>query len=267
MIPESYAKRSFLKFDIGLDLDALQQEVAALPAELWMSSYWGDVHCSVGTVLLRGGRAGDATDYHADRVRDSELLSVLPCARALISKFGPFGRVVYAFLFRMRPNGVTLVHRDRMDAWVDKYRIHVPVTTNDGAYMVADGRSQHFEAGYAWSFDNQSRHGFVNGAEYRTHLICDVAFTDALATLIDGSEYLAGERHVEHLRAIMSGERGGASYPGDGAMLARLREWKTRGLSMEAMADALNAEGTPGRREGASWDASAIAAMLANADP
>ena len=54
------------------------------------------------------------------------------------------------------------------------FRIHIPIVTNDGAYLLSEGRAKHLAAGEVWTFDNQSMHAVTNGDAVRAHLIFDV---------------------------------------------------------------------------------------------
>jgi hypothetical protein len=226
MLPAGYEKKSFRRFDIGVDVERLQAEFAAIPQACWASSYWGSIHCSVGMLLLRGGTTGTQDDFYCDQIEDHEVLGDLPYIRSLLDESGPFGMASYAFIFRMQPKGVTLVHRDTMERWFDMYRIHIPIFTNPEAHLISDGRSIHFASGYAWSFDNQTRHGVVNGDAERVHLIMDVDFNARLKEQIDKARFLPGEENEEHMAIISSKERQKPSYFGDEVVrqgIARLR--------------------------------------------
>ena len=68
MLPPEYRKKNFLRFDVPVDLDGLVGEYNAIPSSAWATSYWGDVHCSVGMLLLRGGTSGTERDFYSDEV-------------------------------------------------------------------------------------------------------------------------------------------------------------------------------------------------------
>lgn len=202
MLPKGYEKRSFLKLAEQIDSKRLIQEYQKLPQNAWGGSYWKDVHCSVDTILLRGGNNHSESDYISDIVSDSPLLYELDYIKALISENGPFGYAKYVFIFKMAPNGISRLHRDLAGVWKDMYRIHIPIITNSEAFLVADGKSMHLSPGAAWTFDNQSLHGAINGAQERIHLIFDVSFNQKLQISIDQSEFFEGKIFPEHLKAI-----------------------------------------------------------------
>jgi len=232
MLEEKYRKRSFLRFSPAIDVPRLEKEYRSIPEDVWASSYWGDVHCSVGMLLLRGGKEGGEGDFTCDEVFDREILEKLPYISSLISAYGPFGKATYAFIFRMLPRGVTLVHRDLHEAWAEKFRIHIPITTNRDAVLISDKKMIHFAKGYAWSFDNYSLHGVVNGATERTHLIFDVPLNDKLAEQLDCAEYAEGWEDEEKLAIISDKKaRAIAPYPGDATMLETLKLLKSYGWS------------------------------------
>ena len=247
MLPPGYEKKSFRRFALPIDLDRLQGEFDSIPDEVWQASYWGDIHCSVGMLLLRGGNQGTQEDFYSELVSDHRLLDKLDYMRELIDPDGPFGGAKYAFLFRMRPNGVTLVHRDTIERWFDMYRIHVPIRTNPQAHLIADNRSQHFAAGYAWSFDNQSRHGVVNGEQERIHLIFDVEWNPRLKEQIDRADLLPGEAVQAHIDKIHAKEKAVPSYFGDPVVRQGIQRLRSRGLGDEQIVEFFNTKRVPTR--------------------
>ena len=245
MIPIQYTKRSFRRFAEKIDLEKLRNDFHRIPDEEWSASYWGDIHCSVGMLLLRGGKTGAQEDFYCDSVYDHPVLKRLDYIRSLIAEDGPFGGAKYAFIFRMNPGGVTLVHRDTMEQWFQMYRIHIPIFTNPGAFLISSSRSQHFGAGYAWSFDNQSRHGVVNGDEERVHLIFDVEWNDRLRAQVESSEILAGDYVEKHVDAIHSKKRAIPSYFGDPVIRGGIQKLRARGLNDEQIVQFFNAKKVP----------------------
>lgn len=187
-----YSKRSFLKLPAPIDVDALLADYRSIPAAAWIASYW-DVHCSISMLLLRGGQAGTGYDFTTTNVADSELLKKLPYMSWLLSESGPFGQSTYAFIFRTKPSGVALAHIDDDIAWKEPFRIHVPLETNDGAFLLSEGRSKHIPVGEAWTFDNQKLHAAVNGDTVRTHLIFDVPRNPSLDRLLEAAEFDPGD--------------------------------------------------------------------------
>jgi hypothetical protein len=166
-------KRNFIRFPVAIDRRRLLADYESIPPDAWGVSYW-DVHCSIDVLLLRGGDKGDAGDFCAQEIKNNPILEKLPYIASLIEPDGPFGGAVYAFIFKTKPNGITRAHRDRKEEWHRALRIHMPIVTNPGAFLLAEGRAKHLEVGEAWSFDNQSLHAVVNGPETRVHLIIDV---------------------------------------------------------------------------------------------
>lgn len=246
MIPEKYRKRSFIKFNIPIDIETLRAELNSIPESDWSASYWGNIHCSVGTLLLRGGNQGDPADYYSDDVFDHPLLASLPAIRSILTPDGPFGGAIYAFLFRMEPNGLTMAHCDEAPKWRDMYRVHIPLFTSDDARLISDGRAIHFAPGHAWSFDNQSQHGFVNGNIERVHLIFDVPFNDTMASQIANAQIVPGTDATDLMKIISTpSQKQKASYPGDPYIRAAVAKLRQRGKDNQAIADVLNAKAIP----------------------
>lgn len=194
-----HVKRSFLRLPVPVNVPALLDEYRSVPADAWSSTHWG-AHFSSNMLLLRGGKKGTPEDFTTQQVSDHAVLDQLPYIRSLISPDGPFGDVTYAFIFRMRPLGVARPHTDDDPAWQVPFRVHVPITTNDGALLLSEKKAIHFNVGEVWTFDNQTTHAVVNGDEVRTHLIFDVQPNPRLAVLLDKAEYSPGVENDEAWR-------------------------------------------------------------------
>lgn len=247
MLPDGYKKTSFLKFDFRINTKKLEKEFQSIPSDSWESSYWGNVHCSVGMLLLRGGQDGTENDFYSDQVYDQSILHQLPYIEQLISEEGPFGKAIYAFIFRLKPNGVTLLHQDLIKKWEDMYRIHIPIITNDGAFLIAGGKSQHFEVGSAWTFDNQSDHGVVNGNHERIHLIFDVPFSNKMSLIIDNAEYLSGKTIQKNIDEIEETSKVILSYPGDQVMQSAIKKLRANGANDSQIATFFNMKLIPSK--------------------
>lgn len=263
MLPKGYEKQSFLRFDCDIDVTTLVTEFESIDASIWESSYWGTVHCSIGMLLLRGGDRGDELDFFSEQVSDKAVLNQLPYMQYLISAEGPFGEAKYAFLFKMRANGVTLKHQDSMREWFDMYRIHVPIITNAGAHLVSETRSQHLSTGFAWTFNNQLDHGVVNGEQERIHLIFDAPYSEKMAAQIDKAELLVGEVNKAHQDRISQSQQAIASYPGDETVVGGIKMMQQQGANTEQIAQMLNAKKIPCKYYSSEqWNEDLVSRML-----
>ncbi len=175
-----------------IDVDRLRSEYDSIPDDAWGVSYW-DVHCSIDVLLLRGGDRGTEDDFGATDIRNSPILDEMPYTSSLLAQDGPLGGARYAFIFRTKPDGITRIHDDLHDFYQRAMRVHVPIITNPGAFLLSEGRSKHFAVGEMWTFDNQSQHSVVNGDTERVHMIIDVDPNPALAALIDDAVFDPGD--------------------------------------------------------------------------
>jgi hypothetical protein len=189
--PPTHPKRSFLRLPVRIDVERLLADYAAIPVLAWATSHW-DTHCSSDMLLLRGGVSGTEEDFAATQSHDHEVLAIAPYLSWLIGEAGPFGGAIYAFLFRMKPIGVARPHIDEAPAWQEPLRVHVPITTNDDAFLLCRGRAKHLAVGEAWTFDNQSMHAAVNGATVRAHLIMDVGRNPKMKALLANATWDPG---------------------------------------------------------------------------
>jgi kumamolisin len=241
-------KRSFLKLPLAIDKPRLLAEFSRIPVSAWGVSHW-DVHCSIDVLLLRGGKKGTADDFLTPNVSNNALLEQLPYIASLLAPEGPFGGAVYAFIFRTKPNGITRVHDDGNEVWRRTVRIHVPIITNPGAFLIAEGMAKHLEVGEAWTFDNQSQHSVINGDAARVHLIFDVNPNPALAALMKAATFDRGTHDPERW-AITGGLRQAGRMPplafalGDPLLPAEKREL---GLDSEGFATRITGLSKKGR--------------------
>jgi Aspartyl/Asparaginyl beta-hydroxylase len=189
--PPTHPKRSFLRLPVSIDVERLLVDYASIPALAWATSHF-DAHCSSDTLLLRGGVTGTKEDFVATQSHNHEILAIAPYLAWLIGEAGPFGGATYAFLFRMKPTGVARPHIDEAPAWQEPLRVHVPITTNDDAFLLCRGRAKHLAVGEAWTFDNQAMHAAVNGATVRAHLIMDVGRNPKMEALLANATWDPG---------------------------------------------------------------------------
>jgi hypothetical protein len=186
-------------------------------------------------LLLRGGDTDTEQDFMAHQVSDRDALAELPYFRWLLGEDGPFGQATYAFLFRMKPLGVARPHIDAAPEWEEPFRIHIPITTNDEAFLLSEGRAKHLAVGEAWTFDNQVMHAALNGDTLRTHFIFDVPDNPRLDALLDRAEYDPGPLDPERWQRAQFPEAPPVFAPAPFAPLA-IAEKLALGLNPEGFA-------------------------------
>ncbi len=263
MLPQGYEKKSFLRLNVEYDEVRLLDEYTSIPEESWANSYWGEIHCAVKVLLLKGGDKGTEQDFFAEQTQINPILEKMQYISHLISDNGPLGRVTYAFLLRMKPFGVALKHVDLIEKWFDLYRVHIPIITNSEAALVSNEKSMHFSSGYAWTFDNQSEHGAVNGPEERVHLVMDVELSQKFMELIDNSTYFEGKVNQENLRRITDNSLIIPSYPGDIIIQAEVSKYRNLGFDDIAISELFNAKGIPTKHSHQeSWEEEMVAMLF-----
>jgi hypothetical protein len=209
----AYTKRSFLKLPVAIDTAQLVREFRQVHEEAWGVSYW-DVHCSIDLLLLRGGNRGTEDDVLiTNDVTNTPILNELPYISSLLAPDGPFGGAVFASIIRTKPNGITRVHDDGHETWKKTTRIHVPIITNDGAFLIAEERAKHLAVGEAWTFDNQSQHSVVNGNSIRVHLSLDVNPNPKLTELLAHATFDPGVLDLDRWALTLGPWRGGNRVP------------------------------------------------------
>lgn len=167
--------KPFFQLPVLFDIERLQAEVAALPAEAWVSHPDSIPGNSAARLISAGG--GETDDVHGQMLPTS-WLAAMPYARQVLAGFG----VVWSRsrLMRLGPGASVPEHADINYHWHTRVRLHVPIMTRPQVRFHCDGESVHMASGEAWIFDNWRRHRVENGSDAdRVHLVADTTGTAA----------------------------------------------------------------------------------------
>ncbi|MDV6330928.1 sulfotransferase [Asticcacaulis sp. 201] len=165
--------RPFFQLPVLFDVDRLQAEVAALPAEAWVA-HPDQVPGNSAARLISAG--GEETDAHQGQMLPTRWLSAMPYLRQSLAGFG----VVWSRsrLMRLAPGTGVPEHADINYHWHSRVRLHIPIFTRPEVRFHCDGQSVHMAAGEAWIFDNWRRHHVENRSDVeRIHLVADTSGT------------------------------------------------------------------------------------------
>ena len=167
--------RPFFQLPVLFEAGRLQAEVAALPAEAWVSHPDSVPGNSAARLISAGGAE---TDSVHGQMLPTPWLETMPYARQVLAGFG----VVWSRsrLMRLAPGAGVPEHADINYHWHTRVRLHIPITTRRQVRFHCDGETVHMAAGEAWIFDNWRRHHVENGSETeRIHLVADTTGTAA----------------------------------------------------------------------------------------
>ena len=165
----------FFQLPVRFDVDRLQSEVTALPAEAWVSHPDRIAGNSAARLI---GAGGAETDSVHGQMSPTPWLERMPYLRQVLAGFG----VVWSRsrLMRLAPGAVVPEHADINYHWHTRVRLHIPVFTRPQVRFHCDGQSVHMAEGDAWIFDNWRRHHVENRSEIeRVHLVADTTGTAA----------------------------------------------------------------------------------------
>lgn len=180
-----------LRLPLTVDAGRLQREVEELPEPFWgsPSGRVGFVR-SAEAVFLRGHAPAEGDLPVADR----PALQSLPYVREIIGSLIP-APPLRCLLARLPAGAVVGLHIDSALYFSKTLRVHVPVVTHEGAWMLAAGRIYHMRLGEVWILNNSAMHGVWNAHDRlsRTHLICDFLPTAELLALL-----ARGDRGLGH---------------------------------------------------------------------
>ncbi|ADG11645.1 aspartyl beta-hydroxylase [Caulobacter segnis] len=167
--------RPFFQLPLLFDVERLQAEVAALPAEAWVAHPDQVPGNSAVRLITTGG--GENDGVHG-RMAATPWLEAMPYLKQALAGFG----VVWSRsrLMRLAPGAGVPEHADINYHWHTRVRLHIPVFTWPEVRFHCDGEVVHMGAGEAWVFDNWRRHHVENNASFeRIHLVADTTGTAA----------------------------------------------------------------------------------------
>lgn len=167
--------RPFFQLPVLFDVVRLQGEVAALPAEAWVSH---PDHLPGNSAARLISAGGEETDAVHGQMLPTQWLTAAPYLRQVLAGFG----VVWSRsrLMRLAPGAGVPEHADINYHWHTRVRVHIPIFTQAEVRFHCDGESVHMAAGEAWIFDNWRRHHVENNATTdRIHLVADTTGTAA----------------------------------------------------------------------------------------
>lgn len=189
---------------------------------------------------------GPSADAQDGRVIDNakpvatDALLKLPITKMLLEQLDL--RYMMVRLARLDANGALWEHRDYQDLRpIPRQRIHLPIYTNESAFLVFDGRRFHMDLASLWTFRPTKAHGACNlGERNRVHLIIDAYEDVRLADLIAEAKpssatsmpELSAEQlavKIKHIRAVQSNNH--FTTGGDPAVEA-LARWERDVLSL-----------------------------------
>src|SRR5262245_43067932 len=183
------------RLPVRVDAGRLQTEVAALPEASWAGTGGRvGVHRAAQAIFLRGFAPAEGETP----IEDREPLRDLSYIREIITTLIPAS--VQRCLLARLPAGARITgHIDLAPYFAKTLRIHVPVVTNDQAWMYCAGLSFRMRPGEVWALNNSATHGVWNAhvSEARTHLICDFLPGPELLGLLARSERELGASNAE----------------------------------------------------------------------
>jgi len=180
----------------------LQAEVASLPEISWSGTGGRvGVHRAAQAIFLRGFAPAEGNKPIEDRAQ----LADMPYVAEIITKLIP-GAAQRCLLARLPAGARVVGHIDQAPYFAKTIRIHVPVVTNDDAWMYCGGLAFRMAPGEVWALNNSSSHGVWNAhaTDARTHLICDFLPTPELLEQLTQAERDLGAPNAE-LENVMRG--------------------------------------------------------------
>jgi len=141
-----------------------------------------DIHWRVLPLRSPGGdpTRTDVGFLGTEEHKDTVWLGRMPYVAGIIRAM-PW-TVRSARLMSLQPGAFVKKHRDTPYGFsVGWVRLHIPIVTNEGAYIIVDGVRHHWKPGSLWYGDFSRFHSVHNfGDIWRVHLVMDCNINDAL---------------------------------------------------------------------------------------
>ena len=174
------------RLPVRVDVERLQAEVAAIPAEMWLSRGGRvGVHNPAQAIFLRGHAPAEGNLP----IEEREAMRHVPYVREIMTRLVA-APPLRCLLARLPGGAIIAAHTDQADYFSKTIRIHVPATTHASAWMYCAERSYRMQPGEAWALNNSTVHGVWNAdpERSRTHLICDFLTSPHLLDLLARAE-------------------------------------------------------------------------------
>lgn len=160
------------------------------------------------SLLNQSGNPADV-EIRDGRGRGTSLLADMPSIRTLVESLGV--EIMWARLAKLSANSFLWEHVDYVELEErQRFRLHIPLSTNSSARLVIAGRSVNLAVGHVWRLTPVHPHGVCNryGPD-RLHIIIDCYENAALQRLIanadlreDEAPWLPPAEDVEVSRAL-----------------------------------------------------------------
>lgn len=188
-LSSSAAMRSRFRLPFRFDAKALQQELAALPADCWTAHFQPGYFEGEWTGVALRSFGGSSTRLFPHRnaggvYADTPLLAQLPAMRRVLDTFACDKEMVR--LLKLAPGAKILEHCDeKLNRERGTVRVHVPIATNPDVEFVLDGERVVMQEGESWYLDLTRPHRVENrGTTDRVHLVIDCRINDWIDSLL-----------------------------------------------------------------------------------
>ncbi|MBU6450679.1 MAG: aspartyl/asparaginyl beta-hydroxylase domain-containing protein [Cyanobacteria bacterium REEB67] len=156
---------------------------------LWREPYpeYGSAGLKVATLL---NPTGEQENFDYRDCRSPAVTPLLLQVPTIHDFFKASGfQIMGSRLLRLDQGTFLHEHRDFVYLEeVPRFRLHIPLITNDRAFITSPGLNVHFERGYLWKLDpKETVHSACNfGSAPRIHLMLDCYVNEPLAQLLAG---------------------------------------------------------------------------------
>lgn len=139
----------------------------------------------IAVLLSPDGKEENFSYDDCENPKVTPLLDKMPVLKETIMGLGL--NIMASRLLRLTPGTFLHEHRDFVYLKeVERYRLHIPIFTNNDAHIITPGKKIHMERGYLWKLDPKNTiHSACNfGQEPRIHVMLDCYMNEKLAALL-----------------------------------------------------------------------------------
>ena len=163
----------FYRLPFNVDAQRIQKELSKICDTAWIShpnSYQGN--SALPLISVNGEDNHDVIGEMALCPR----LEQMPYVKYVLSSLNTdLGRSRF---MRLAEGSSVPPHCDTSLYWLQRMRIHIPITTNPSVIFKSGEQTQHMAAGEAWVLDTWHKHSVSNQGDERIHLVVDTQGTE-----------------------------------------------------------------------------------------
>lgn len=170
----------FYRLPLNIDAQRIQDELSKIPESEWINHPNSNKGNSTLPLISINGE-----DNH-DVIGEMQMcprLEKMPYVKYVLSRLNTnLGRSRF---MRLEAGAGVPSHCDTNLYWLQRMRIHIPITTNPSVVFKSGNQTRHMASGESWVLDTWHKHSVANDGDERIHLVADTHGTDVFWSMLN----------------------------------------------------------------------------------